>query len=114
MGKRGTTVRKLENCLLDALEDRYGEDVETAVVTNSIAGVEGYWRRVDVRRWDGTVVVDGVEHPVSSWSTMTECVRRGITLVHESDKDELPTGYSGFDAVSKDYRRLPDVTHAGE
>ncbi len=60
MTKRGTTVRKLENRLLEALEDRYGEGKGAGVIIGSIVGAEGYWRHYqqDVRSWDGTVVVD--------------------------------------------------------
>ncbi len=99
MVKRGTTIRRLEDRLIEALADRYGPDVRVGVIIESIVGVEGFWRRMEVRRWYGVVTVNRVEIQVSSWSTMTECVRYGVTLRLDTEVGLRYTDFTGFDAV---------------
>lgn len=54
--------------------------------------VSGYWKKMDVYRWE-SVVKTGVDEGsglggrtvlVVSWDTMTECVRNGIEVVEKN------------------------------
>ena len=48
----------------------------------------GAWRtdrRLDVCRWEGTVLgPDGMTRLIQSWDTMTACVRRGIEVTPDT------------------------------
>lgn len=50
--------------------------------------VSGHWKKrsTDVYRWQAHAVFEGREVNLSCWDTMTECVRRGITVDPEDPR----------------------------
>ena len=43
-------------------------------------GAKGYWRKEDVARWEAWAIKDGQKVYLYSYSTMTSCARKGISI----------------------------------
>ncbi len=58
--------------------------MHAAISDDDLRPAQGYWRqkRADVHAWEAGIHVDGVPCDVTltSWDSMTECARYGVTL----------------------------------
>lgn len=85
MTRRKSRIERLEDALCDL-----GFGVERGAVKP----VSGYWKKQDVFRWEARLHFEGRVVQVSSWETVSDCVRFGIEM-HREDG-----GYS-FEISSK-------------
>lgn len=78
---------RLENMLID-----HGLTVDL------LWGAKGQWRKtcMDVMRWEAQCKrANGRYIHVGSWYTMTECVRRGFTLLQHAEEYEIEAIVNG-------------------
>ena len=95
-------VGKTQSRLCDLLLDAFPEG-ELGLSPEDIIPERGYWthRHQDVQRWQA-YGDDRRGHSVymSSWNTMTECVRRGIRVFKSKDGVSIYDVYSKLAATS--------------
>lgn len=81
MKRRSDLKERVAQNLRDAFKAR---DLLCNVFPGDFRCVEGFWKRADVYRWQIYVDLwDGIHWQrveVSSWATLKECARKGMTV----------------------------------
>lgn len=80
-----TPTEQFTRDLWDDMIRLYGSKVTEPI----LHPCRGYWTHAhqDVMAWQGYIRIDGRDFQIGSWDSVTDCARRGFTVVDQRSND---------------------------